>query len=81
MKKIFVFFIIFIMFIVVGCGNNNDDNKEENDKEPIIILLNGKSKNKIEVGSSYIEEGVSMPSGYRFEISGSIDSNVVGEYD
>lgn len=81
MKKIFIFFIIFIMFIVIGCGNNNDDNKEENDKEQIIILLNGKSKNKIEVGSSYIEEGVSMPRGYRFEISGSIDSNVVGEYD
>ena len=71
-----LFLIVVISLVVFLISNQN--NKIE--QKP-LVFLNGPESENIEVGSSYIEEGVSVASGYRYEIEGTLDTNNVGVYE
>lgn len=87
MKRFYFVFVLLICLFICGCksATNNQDNPGESGnnmiKQEPLFLLNGSENESIEVGSSYIEEGISVTSGYRYEIEGTLDTNNVGVYE
>ena len=86
MKKFFLLLSLLIIIFAVGCKSQNNTIEPEQHQNNTIeqeptFLLNGSENKSIEVGSTYIEEGVSVTSGYRYEIEGTLDTNNVGVYE
>lgn len=71
---LFLIVVISLVVFVISSPNNKTEQKP-------LVFLNGPESKNIEVGSSYIEEGVSVTAGYRYEIEGVLDTSNVGVYE